>query len=111
MAADLPSFYVFLLVVILPLVYLAFSRRRSGSGQRLPPSPWALPVIGHLHHLAGALPHRALRDLARRHGPLMLLRFGEVSVVVASNLVFMMRRSNTYSSNVALPCLYGHASK
>jgi cytochrome P450 len=85
MAADLPSFYVFLLVVILPLVYLAFSRRRSGSGQRLPPSPWALPVIGHLHHLAGALPHRALRDLARRHGPLMLLRFGEVPVVVASS--------------------------
>ncbi|XP_047076493.1 desmethyl-deoxy-podophyllotoxin synthase-like [Lolium rigidum] len=85
MVADLPSFYLFLLVVILPLVYLAFSRRRSGSGQRLPPSPWALPVIGHLHHLAGALPHRALRDLARRHGPLMLLRFGEVPVVVASS--------------------------
>jgi hypothetical protein len=86
MAAGLPSFFVFLLVV-LPLVYLAISRRRSGSrsGQRLPPSPWALPVIGHLHHLAGALPHRALRDLARRHGPLMLLRFGEVPVVVASS--------------------------
>ncbi|KAF7104449.1 hypothetical protein CFC21_105345, partial [Triticum aestivum] len=53
--------------------------------RRLPPSPWALPVIGHLHHLAGALPHRAMRDLARRHGPLMLLRFGEVPVVVASS--------------------------
>uniref|UniRef100_A0ACD5Z5R4 Uncharacterized protein n=1 Tax=Avena sativa TaxID=4498 RepID=A0ACD5Z5R4_AVESA len=87
-AADLPLFYMFLLVVILPLACLAISRRRSsgsGSGQRLPPSPWALPVIGHLHHLAGALPHRALRDLARRHGPLMLLRFGEVPVVVASS--------------------------
>uniref|UniRef100_A0ACD5YP61 Uncharacterized protein n=1 Tax=Avena sativa TaxID=4498 RepID=A0ACD5YP61_AVESA len=88
MAAELPPFYMFLLVIILPLVYLAISRRRSScsdSGQRLPPSPWALPVIGHLHHLAGALPHRALRDLARRHGPLMLLRLGEVPVVVASS--------------------------
>ncbi|PUZ59813.1 hypothetical protein GQ55_4G072900 [Panicum hallii var. hallii] len=62
----------------------AASRRRGG-GARLPPSPWALPVIGHLHHLAGALPHRAMRDLAARHGPLMLLRLGGLPVVVASS--------------------------
>ncbi|CAN6194067.1 unnamed protein product [Urochloa humidicola] len=48
-------------------------------------SPWALPVIGHLHHLAGALPHRAMRDLAARHGPLLLLRLGGLRVVVASS--------------------------
>jgi cytochrome P450 len=44
-------------------------------------------VVGHLHHLAfvGALPHRAMRDLARRLGPLMLLRLGELRVVVASS--------------------------
>ncbi|RCV22221.1 hypothetical protein SETIT_4G203700v2 [Setaria italica] len=77
------------LLAIVPLVFLsrAVSRRRGGAGgsARLPPSPWALPVIGHLHHLAGALPHRAMRDLAARHGPLMLLRLGEVRVVVASS--------------------------
>ncbi|KAM3227855.1 hypothetical protein ACQJBY_059544 [Aegilops geniculata] len=85
MAAELPFYYLLLLplLAIVPLLlYLAVSRR---SGRRLPPSPWALPVIGHLHHLAGALPHRAMRDLARRHGPLMLLRLGEVPVVVASS--------------------------
>ncbi|KAM0902021.1 hypothetical protein ACQ4PT_019563 [Festuca glaucescens] len=53
-------------------------------GLRLPPGPWKLPVIGSLHHLLGALPHRALRDLSRRHGPLMLLKFGEVPVIIAS---------------------------
>ncbi|KAL6602728.1 hypothetical protein ACP70R_043089 [Stipagrostis hirtigluma subsp. patula] len=63
----------------------ALSRRRGGGARRLPPSPWALPVIGHLHHLVGALPHRAFRDLARRHGPLLLLRLGELPVVVASS--------------------------
>ncbi|CAN6201011.1 unnamed protein product [Urochloa humidicola] len=85
------------LVVLLPLLAvvsflclrLAASRRRSGGGggARLPPSPWALPVIGHLHHLAGrALPHRAMRDLASRHGAaLMLLRLGALPVVVASS--------------------------
>jgi hypothetical protein len=44
-----------------------------------------LPVIGSPHHIAGKLPHRALRDLARRHGPVMLLRMGEVPTVVVSS--------------------------
>ncbi|KQJ93723.1 premnaspirodiene oxygenase [Brachypodium distachyon] len=87
MAAELPSYLLLLaLLVMIPLLYLKVSRGRPcNSGRRLPPGPWALPVIGHLHHLAGALPHRAMRDLARRHGPLMLLRFGEVPVAVASS--------------------------
>jgi cytochrome P450 len=72
-----------LLVPLLAIIPLML--KRSAPHTRLPPGPWALPVIGHLHHLAGALPHRALRDLARRHGPLMLLRFGEVTAVVASS--------------------------
>uniref|UniRef100_A0A0A8Z4Y5 Uncharacterized protein n=1 Tax=Arundo donax TaxID=35708 RepID=A0A0A8Z4Y5_ARUDO len=60
--------------------------RRDGVA-RLPPSPWTLPLIGHLHHLAGALPHRAMRDLAARHGPLMLLRLGGLPVVVAREVM------------------------
>ncbi|XP_044430949.1 desmethyl-deoxy-podophyllotoxin synthase-like [Triticum aestivum] len=38
-----------------------------------------------MHHLVGALPHRAMRHLALRHGPLMLLRMGELPVVLASS--------------------------
>ncbi|KAF7003707.1 hypothetical protein CFC21_018997 [Triticum aestivum] len=78
------------LLALLPLVYtiIRFSRAFFGSGNRglrLPPGPWQLPVIGSLHHLFGALPHRALRDLSRRHGPLMLLKFGKVPVIIASS--------------------------
>ncbi|KAM3207729.1 hypothetical protein ACQJBY_062786 [Aegilops geniculata] len=80
--------YYYLLVALFPLVYLMMIYRgsltSSNGALRLPPGPWQLPVIGSLHHLLGALPHRALRDLSRRHGPLMLLRFGEVPVIVAS---------------------------
>ncbi|XP_037487226.1 zealexin A1 synthase-like [Triticum dicoccoides] len=77
-----------LLAIVVPLLCLnrAVRRRRHSEGARLlPPSPWALPVIGHLHHLVGDLPHRAMRDLARRHGPLLLLRLGGLPVVVASS--------------------------
>ncbi|CAO1948640.1 unnamed protein product [Urochloa humidicola] len=88
--AAFPVYMLLLpLLAILPFACLrrAVLRRRRGEGThtRLPPSPWALPMIGHLHHLAGALPHRAMRDLAARHGPLMLLRLGALRVVVASS--------------------------
>ncbi|RCV14418.1 hypothetical protein SETIT_2G424600v2 [Setaria italica] len=86
--ADLPLYLLLIsLLVAIPLFCFRRSARGHGSALRLPPSPWALPVIGHIHHLAlaGALPHRAMRDLARRLGPLMLLRLGELPVLVASS--------------------------
>ncbi|KAL6888804.1 hypothetical protein ACP4OV_009830 [Aristida adscensionis] len=94
-AAELPLYLLLVPLLAAPL-FLLFaavtagrSAPRAAGAPRLPPSPWALPVVGHLHHLVlaggGRLPHRAMRDLARRHGPLMLLRLGEVPVVVASS--------------------------
>ena len=49
-----------------------------------PPSPSKLPIIGNLHQL-GLQPHRSLQTLAQRHGPLMLLHFGSVPVLVVSS--------------------------
>ncbi|XP_020099302.1 cytochrome P450 71A1-like isoform X1 [Ananas comosus] len=48
------------------------------------PSPPRLPLIGNLHQL-GALPHRSLRALAAKHGPVMLLHLGRVPAVVISS--------------------------
>jgi len=81
-----PPLYLLLLPLLAIVPLLCFNRRRGAAAHLcLPPSPWALPVLGHLHHFVRDLPHRSMRDLARRHGPLVLLRFGALPVVVASS--------------------------
>ncbi|KAK9289984.1 hypothetical protein L1049_008146 [Liquidambar formosana] len=51
---------------------------------RPPPSPPALPFIGHLHLLTSVLP-TTFQTLAHRYGPLMQLRIGTAKCVVASD--------------------------
>ncbi|CAO2044839.1 unnamed protein product [Urochloa humidicola] len=90
-AAELPLHLLLLAPLLaVPLFFLLLTttkriRTPPLAALHLPPSPWALPIIGHLHLLSLSLPHRAMRDLSRRHGPLMLLRFGEVPVIIASS--------------------------
>ncbi|XBI87154.1 hypothetical protein VPH35_025286 [Triticum aestivum] len=83
-----------LLWSVLPLIILLFLLvikiyTSSPTGKRLPPGPWKLPLLGSLHHLLlsrhGDLPHRALQELSRKHGPLMLLHFGDVPTLVVSS--------------------------
>lgn len=75
---------VLVLAILAKLLKLTSSSARHGL-KNLPPGPWALPVIGHLHLLLGALPHQAMQRLAQRHGPVMLLRLGHVPTLVLSS--------------------------
>ncbi|EYU24035.1 hypothetical protein ABFS82_12G008000 [Erythranthe guttata] len=52
--------------------------------KKSPPSPFGLPIIGHLH-LLGKNPHQDLHRLARKHGPIMGFRLGFVPAVVVSS--------------------------
>ncbi|CAN6298629.1 unnamed protein product [Urochloa humidicola] len=81
----LVTFISFLLILKL----IRSSSRTKPSTLRVPPGPWQLPLIGSLHHLLLSpfrdLPHHALREMSKAHGPLMLLRFGSVPTLVASS--------------------------
>ncbi|KAK3225431.1 hypothetical protein Dsin_005293 [Dipteronia sinensis] len=56
----------------------------SNTNKKLPPSPKKLPIIGNLHQI-GLHIHRSLHSLAQCHGPLMLLHFGKLPILVVSS--------------------------
>ncbi|EMS61373.1 Premnaspirodiene oxygenase [Triticum urartu] len=69
--------------------------------ERAPPGPWKLPVIGSMHHLMNVLPHHALRDLARAHGPLMMLQLGQTPLLVVSSRETARLVLRTHDANFA----------
>ncbi|KAL0461182.1 UNVERIFIED_CONTAM: cytochrome [Sesamum latifolium] len=71
-------------VSVIVLVYLLQELLSPTKKKRLPPGPRGLPILGHLH-LLGKNPHQDLYHLARKHGPIMGLRFGFVPAVVVSS--------------------------
>ncbi|KAK2985741.1 hypothetical protein RJ640_029452 [Escallonia rubra] len=80
---EFPSFPVLLASLLFLFMVVKFLKK---SKSKLPPGPTELPLIGNLHQLAGStLPHRSLRDLAQKHGPLMHLKLGEISAIVISS--------------------------
>ncbi|GLJ22366.1 hypothetical protein SUGI_0421020 [Cryptomeria japonica] len=72
-------------LIIFLWVLLRFSvKRKNTLGSRLPPGPFSWPIIGNLNQLR-KLPHRDLHALAKKYGPIMMLKLGSVPTVVVSS--------------------------
>ncbi|CAN1133598.1 3,9-dihydroxypterocarpan 6A-monooxygenase [Linum perenne] len=71
-----------ILTIILPLTIKLLSQTRPKT--RDPPSPRALPIIGHLHLLSSSLP-KSFEALSKTHGPIMKILIGPTPVYVISD--------------------------
>ncbi|CAI9095153.1 OLC1v1031032C1 [Oldenlandia corymbosa var. corymbosa] len=72
-------------VLITLLSTILIWKKQQSAPEKRPPSPWKLPIIGHLHLLKGALPHHILRKLSQKYGALIHLQMGEVPTIVVSS--------------------------
>ncbi|GFY86030.1 cytochrome P450, family 81, subfamily K, polypeptide 1 [Actinidia rufa] len=75
--------YYYLAFLLVSLLLL--SKRFLNKARKSPPSPLALPIIGHLHLLTKAPPQQALANLASKYGPILFLRFGSRPTLVISS--------------------------
>ncbi|OMP01901.1 Cytochrome P450 [Corchorus olitorius] len=66
------------------IVFLLIFKLFLTKSKKLPPSPFALPILGHLHLLKQPL-HRTLQNLSQKYGPILSLKFGSKLVVVVSS--------------------------
>ncbi|KAL5998310.1 hypothetical protein ACLOJK_009250 [Asimina triloba] len=85
---QLPSIWLTLLLFIispLAIFILNFGIRRKTRSLRLPPGPIHLPILGHLHLIDRALPHRSISLLSKKHGPIMHLQLGLKPTLVVSS--------------------------
>ncbi|EEF29984.1 cytochrome P450, putative [Ricinus communis] len=82
--ADFQEYMILLLVWLVSMIVVRAVLRKFQAKAHLPPSPPALPIIGHLH-LLGSIPHQGLHKLSIRYGPLIHISLGSIPCVVASS--------------------------
>ncbi|XP_008239589.1 PREDICTED: cytochrome P450 71A1-like [Prunus mume] len=92
----------FLFFALLFSFFAFLTITKSRGKLNLTPSPPKLPINGNLHQL-GTLPHRSLRAVSEKYGPLPLMHLGLAPTVVVSSAEFaeeIMRTHDIVFSNL-----------
>ncbi|EPS66524.1 hypothetical protein M569_08252, partial [Genlisea aurea] len=91
--------------------FVARSFSRKSKPGKLPPGPTPLPVIGNMLQL-GTQPHRSLRQLSKKFGPIMSLRLGKVFTVVVSSPEYarevLQKHDQNFSSRIVASAARAH---
>ncbi|GAB2218248.1 hypothetical protein Droror1_Dr00001467 [Drosera rotundifolia] len=110
-----PSAIFLILTILLPWI-LSYLRARgtketksSSAAGKLPPGPPRLPIIGNLHQIAGPkLPYCTFNDMAKKYGPVIFLKLGEIPTVVVNSAetakVVLKTQDNIFASRPDLIC-------
>ncbi|KAF7815612.1 flavonoid 3',5'-hydroxylase 2-like [Senna tora] len=77
--------FAFSAIIIFFITFFLFRKllNHHYNNMRLPPGPRGFPLVGALP-LLGAMPHVALSKMANKYGPIIYLKLGTTSMVVAS---------------------------
>ncbi|KAJ4848865.1 hypothetical protein Tsubulata_036350 [Turnera subulata] len=76
---------ILFLYLLLFLVLHTITKHFLNKIQNHPPTPFpSLPIIGHLYLLKGPF-HRAFTKISERYGPIVLLQFGSLRVLLVSS--------------------------
>ncbi|KAM7481576.1 hypothetical protein LguiB_006159 [Lonicera macranthoides] len=80
----MPILLLSFIILLIASLFIKCISTTKNPKKNLPPSPPKLPGIGNFHQL-GNYPHRSLQSLAKKHGPIILLHFGSVPVLVITS--------------------------
>ncbi|XP_042493512.1 cytochrome P450 81Q32-like [Macadamia integrifolia] len=76
------SVILFLFILFISVNFLLHKLKKHN--KNLPPSPFAFPIIGHLHLIKEPL-HRSLHHLSDQYGPILYLHFGSRPVLLLTS--------------------------
>ncbi|XP_044260126.1 cytochrome P450 307a1-like [Tribolium madens] len=81
---QITQFTIYLIAfVVFATIFAIAESTRQRQGKYRPPSPLKLPIIGHLHLLAGyQVPYQAFTSLSKKFGSVFSLQLGYVKCVV-----------------------------
>nr|XP_043637307.1 cytochrome P450 93A3-like [Erigeron canadensis] len=80
--ADFQTYFTIFMLWLIPTILIKFFDK-SKKAHLIPPTPFALPIIGHLH-LIFPIPHQAMHKLSLRYGPIYRLFLGSHTSFVVS---------------------------